>query len=88
MKTTSSTTAPAALASAFRDASSPTKSPAPPNAAGRGAHPAQALPIVKTTFHGQSPWAALHFVASEVAAAVPRTRTKPAAKAKQPTSTP
>lgn len=88
MMTTSSNTAPAALASASRGASSPTKSPAPPKAAGRGAHPTQALPIVKTTFHGQSPWAALQLVALEVAAAVPRTRTKPAAKAKQPTSIP
>jgi len=43
-------------------------------------------PIVKTTFHGESPWAALHLVAQDAAAteAMPRTRMKPATKAKSP----
>ena len=46
----------------------------------------EGAPIVKTTFHGESPWAALHLIAHDAAAAeaTPRTRLKPAAKAKSP----
>ena len=46
----------------------------------------EGAPIVKTTFHGESPWAALHLIAGDAAAAeaMPRTRMKPAMKAKSP----
>lgn len=86
---TSSTATPALPVCAFlQDASSRTKAPAAPHAAGRDGPPREPLPLAKTTFHGANPWAALHLVAEDAAAdTAPRTRTKPATKAKRPQST-
>ena len=45
--------------------------------------------MAKTTFHGANPWAALHLIAEDAAAAdtAPSKRIKPATKAKKPKKT-
>lgn len=84
MMTTFATTAPAELAADFPHAAQATRPPAAPGKARRGAPSGEAVAIVKTTFHGQNPWAALHLLADGAAAteAAPRSGKKPASKAK------
>lgn len=87
---TSSTATPAVSVTALlQETSSRARTPGVPHAAERKGQPREALQMAKTTFHGANPWAALHLVAEDAAAdAAPRTRTKPATKAKRPKRTP